>query len=45
MEYVDIVTEEEKIIGKALRGECHGDPKLIHRTAHVLVFNSQGHLF
>lgn len=44
MEYVDIVTEDNKIIDKALRSECHGNPKLIHRAAHVLVFNSKGHL-
>ncbi len=44
MEYVDIVTEDNKIIDKALRSECHGNPKLIHRAAHVLVFNSKGQL-
>jgi isopentenyl-diphosphate delta-isomerase type 1 len=44
MEYVDIVSEDNKIIDKALRSECHGNPKLIHRAAHVLVLNSHGHL-
>ena len=44
MEYLDIVTEDNKVIDRALRSECHGNPKLIHRAAHVLVFNSNGQL-
>ena len=32
------------MIGRALRSECHGNPALIHRTAHVLVFNARGAL-
>jgi isopentenyl-diphosphate delta-isomerase type 1 len=43
-EYIDIVTEDNNIIGKALRSECHGNPGLIHRAAHILVFNSTGQL-
>ncbi|MGA1863429.1 MAG: NUDIX hydrolase [bacterium] len=41
-EYIDIVTEDNKIIDKALRSECHGNPRLIHRAAHILIFNSAG---
>jgi len=44
MEYLDIVTEDNQIIDKALRKECHGNPRLIHRAAHILVFNSGGQL-
>jgi isopentenyl-diphosphate delta-isomerase type 1 len=44
-EYFEIVTEEGKVIGKAMRSECHNNPELLHRVAHVLVFNSQGWLF
>jgi len=35
------VAEEGHVIGRALRSECHGNPDLIHRTAHVLVFNAR----
>lgn len=43
-EYFEVVDEEDRIIGRALRTECHGNPRLIHRVAHVLVFDSQGRL-
>jgi len=43
-EYLDIVTEENVIVTRALRSECHGNPGLIHRAAHILVFNSRGQL-
>lgn len=44
-EYFDIIDNNGKIIGKATRGECHGDNSLAHRVVHVLVFNSNGELF
>ena len=44
MEYLDIVTEDNVVIDKALRSECHGNPNLIHRAAHILVFNTRGQL-
>ena len=40
-EYLDIVDENNNIVGKALRSECHGNPTLIHRTAHVIVVNDK----
>lgn len=43
-ELFDIVDENDRVIGQALRSECHGNPALVHRVAHVLVFNSRGHL-
>ena len=43
-EYFDIVDDNDNVIGSALRSECHGDPSLVHRTAHVLVFNPAGQL-
>lgn len=43
-EYLDIVTEENVIVARALRSECHGNPDLIHCAAHILVFNSRGQL-
>lgn len=43
-EFFDIVDEHDQVIGQAPRSECHGDPSLVHRVAHVLVFNSRGEL-
>lgn len=43
-EYFEIVDEQDRVIGKALRSECHGNPSLVHRVAHVLVVNSRGTL-
>ena len=43
-EYFDIVDDDGKIIGKALRSECHGNPALIHRTVHVVVFHPDGRM-
>ncbi len=38
-EELDIVDVDNKIIGKALRSECHSNPSLRHKTVHILVFN------
>lgn len=43
-EYFEIVDEQDRVIGRALRSECHGNPALVHRVAHVLVFNRDGWL-
>jgi len=43
-EYFDIVDENDRVIGQAPRSSCHGDPSLVHRVAHVLLFNSRGDL-
>lgn len=43
-EIFDVVDADDKVIGQALRSECHGDPSLVHRVAHVMVFNQQGEL-
>lgn len=43
-EYFEIVDEQDRVIGKAPRSQCHGDPSLVHRVAHVLVLNKKGHL-
>ena len=44
-EIFDIVDEADEVIASATREEVHGNPSLIHRVAHVLVFNSRGELF
>ena len=36
-EYFDIYDETGNHLGTALRSECHGNPALIHCTAHVAV--------
>ncbi len=41
-ELFDIVDENGNVIGCAPRWKCHGDPSLIHRTAHVFVFHPDG---
>lgn len=43
-ELFDIVDEQDRVIGQAPRRRCHGDPSLIHRVAHVLVFDDEGRL-
>ena len=44
-EVFDIVNRDDEVIGHAARSEVHGNPNLIHRVAHVLVFNSKGELY
>jgi len=40
-ELFDIYDEAGHRIGTATRRECHGNPKLLHRTAHVVVFHPE----
>jgi len=42
--YCDLVDDDDRVIGTALRQDCHGNPALIHRAVHVLVFNRCGDL-
>ena len=44
-ELFDVVDEKDNVIGKATRGEVHENPRLIHRSVGVAVFNSKGELF
>jgi len=43
-EIFEIVDEDDMVIGQAFRSQCHGNPGLIHRVAHVLVFNCRGEI-
>lgn len=43
-EQFELVDEEDRVIGLASRAECHGNPALIHRAVHVLLFNRRGDL-
>lgn len=38
-EMLDIINENDEVIGTATREECHKDPKLMHRTVHFTLFN------
>jgi len=41
-EIFEIVDEDNNIIGTATRYQCHGNPELCHRTAHVIVLDKSG---
>jgi isopentenyldiphosphate isomerase len=41
-ERLEIVNYKGEVIGHALRSEIHGNPSMMHRVVHVLVFNSKG---
>ncbi|MEW6585829.1 MAG: NUDIX domain-containing protein [Nitrospirota bacterium] len=43
-ELLEIVNEAGEVVGFALRSEIHGNPSLIHRVVHVLVFSKAGDL-
>lgn len=43
-ELFDVVDSEDRVIGQAPRGEVHARD-LLHRSVHILVFNSRGDLF
>lgn len=43
-ELFDVVDSEDQVVGQATRGEVHAKG-LLHRSVHILVFNSQGELF
>ncbi len=43
-EFFDVVDEQDQVIGRASRAKVHAQG-LLHRSAHVLVFNSLGQVF
>ncbi|HDH53767.1 MAG TPA: NUDIX domain-containing protein [Nitrospirae bacterium] len=44
-ELLEVVSETGEVIRTLPRSEIHGNPSLIHRVVHVLVFNEKGELF
>lgn len=44
MELLDIVDESDRVVGQAFRDEIHSRG-LIHRSTHMLLFDSSGKLF
>ena len=42
-EYFDLIDDNTgAVIGRAARRECHGNPKLIHRSVRVIVYHPDG---
>jgi isopentenyldiphosphate isomerase len=44
-EYFEVVDESGRVLRLASRRECHSNPSLRHRVAHVLVFDPAGRLY
>jgi len=44
-EWLPVVDEQGKIIGKALRSACHGGDKILHPVVHLHVMNPRKYLF
>jgi isopentenyldiphosphate isomerase len=44
-EMLEVVNEKGETIKSLPRSEIHGNPALLHRVVHVLVFNENGELF
>ena len=44
-EWFDLVNEHGKVTGKAPRSAVHGNPKLLHPTVHLHIFNKNGKLY
>jgi len=43
-EFFDLIDDATgKIIGRAARRECHGNPNLLHRSVRVAVYHPDGH--
>jgi isopentenyl-diphosphate delta-isomerase type 1 len=43
-EIVDVVNEDDEIIGQSTKGEVNSNPTLIHREIGVLIYDDQGRL-
>lgn len=41
-EILEVVNEQGEVLCLRARSEIHGDPTLMHRVVHVLVFNRKG---
>ena len=44
VEWLDIVDENDTVVGKAPRDQIHRENHR-HRSAHIVLFNSQGQVF
>lgn len=43
-EYLPLVDETGEVIGKALRSQVHGNPRLMHPVVHLHVFDKAGRI-
>jgi len=43
-EYLEVVDKDGLIISIAPRSIIHGNPSMLHRVVHILVFNSKGEI-
>lgn len=43
-EILEVVNEQGEVVGLVPRSAIHGDPSLMHRVVHVLVFNKKGEI-
>jgi isopentenyl-diphosphate delta-isomerase type 1 len=43
-EILEVVDKDGKVLGLAKRSEIHGNPSLLHRVVHILVFDGKGRL-
>lgn len=41
-EIVDVVNEQDEVVGKSTKGEVNSNPNVIHREIAVLIYNSKG---
>jgi len=44
-EYFYVVDEEDNVVGKATREECHSESGLIHRSVYIFVLNDKNEIF
>jgi len=44
-EWLPVVDEEGKVLGRALRSACHGGERILHPVVHLHVMNHNKHLF
>ncbi|HEY3388452.1 MAG TPA: NUDIX domain-containing protein [Prolixibacteraceae bacterium] len=44
-EWLPVVDEDGKVIGKAPRSLCHKGDKILHPVVHLHVFNPNGHIY
>ena len=43
-EIFEIIDTDGNVTGSAPRSECHGNPALVHRCAHVVVYHPDGRI-
>ena len=44
-EWLPVVSEDGKVVGKAPRSLCHNGDKILHPVVHLHVFNPHGHIY